>query len=292
MAIARTHTLALVGTEGFVLDVESAITNGTPGLYLVGLADRRTREIRDRVRAGMYNSGLPLPNRHITVTLAPGSLPKQGTSLDLAIAVSVLAAMEVVPPDACAGRVFVGELGLDGALHAVRGALPAVRAAVAAGHRTVVVPRANSAEVQLVPGATIQPADTLREVVAMLHGHSVPDAVAPSTAPAGAPHRDLRNSCPPERSSQPEPPTEAAAPSGRREPGMSAFTPVELLVLRTLQDHHCRSRAQVINEATRADPTANKRTVAAAFDQLHTRCLIRWEGRGRPGQDTGYYRAL
>src|SRR5690348_6695557 len=114
MALAKTRSVSLVGVEGFVVDVEAAITSGVPGLHLVGLPDTALSEARDRVRAAIYNSGEDWPNRHVTISLLPASLPKRGSTFDLAIAVALMAAAEAVPPSSCGGLVVIGELGLDG----------------------------------------------------------------------------------------------------------------------------------------------------------------------------------
>ena len=174
MALARTRSVSLVGVEGFVVDVEAAITSGVPGLHLVGLPDAALNEARDRVRAAIYNSGEDWPNRHVTVSLFPASLPKRGSIFDAAIAVALMAAAEAVPPRSCEGLVVIGELGLDGRLRAVPGVLPAVLAASRAGCGTVVVPRANSAEAELVPEIEVIPASTLRGLLALLRDEPPP----------------------------------------------------------------------------------------------------------------------
>src|SRR3954451_21818249 len=92
MALAKTRSVALVGVDGFLVDVEAAITSGVPGLHLVGLPDAALSEARDRVRAAIFNSGETWPNRHVTVSLFPASLPKRGSGFDLAISIAVLAA--------------------------------------------------------------------------------------------------------------------------------------------------------------------------------------------------------
>ncbi|GAA2457307.1 YifB family Mg chelatase-like AAA ATPase [Actinomadura vinacea] len=174
MALARTRSVSLVGVEGFVVDVEAAITSGVPGLHLVGLPDAALNEARDRVRAAVYNSGEDWPNRHVTVSLFPASLPKRGSIFDAAIALALMAAAEVVPPPSCGDLVVIGELGLDGRLRAIPGVLPAVLAAANAGCRKVVVPRANSAEAELVPDMEVISAGTLRGLLCLLRDEPPP----------------------------------------------------------------------------------------------------------------------
>ncbi|GAA4626553.1 hypothetical protein GCM10023196_035260 [Actinoallomurus vinaceus] len=84
MALARTRAVALLGVDGALVDVEAAITSGVPGLHLVGLPDAALNEARDRVRAAILNSGEEWPNRHVTVSLFPASMPKRGSGFDLA----------------------------------------------------------------------------------------------------------------------------------------------------------------------------------------------------------------
>ncbi|MGI5322400.1 YifB family Mg chelatase-like AAA ATPase [Actinomadura nitritigenes] len=174
MTLAKTRSVSLVGVDGFVVDVEAALTSGVPGLHLVGLPDTALSEARDRVRAAIFNSGEDWPNRHVTVSLFPASMPKKGSIFDVAIAVALLAAAEVVPARSCAGLVMIGELGLDGRLRPIQGVLPAVLAAANYGCRTVVVPRANAAEAELVPGVEVVSAATLRGLLCILRDEPPP----------------------------------------------------------------------------------------------------------------------
>jgi magnesium chelatase family protein len=168
MTLARTRAVALFGVDGQIVDVEAAITNGVPGLHLVGLPDTALSEARDRVRAAIFNSGETWPNRHVTVSLFPASLPKRGSGFDLAISIAVLGASEVVPIDACAGLVMIGELGLDGRIRPVTGVLPAVLAAAENGAGTVIVAKGNAAEASLVPDVKVIGVGSLRALLARL----------------------------------------------------------------------------------------------------------------------------
>ncbi len=165
-ALGRTAAVSLVALTGHLVEVEAHLAASIPGFTLVGLPDASLAEARDRVRAAMTSSGLPWPQRRITVNLSPASLPKSGSGFDLAVAVATLAAAGVCRPELPAGVVHIGELGLDGRLRPVRGVLPAVVAAVAAGHPRVVVPEANEAEAMLVPGAQVRAAAHLAQVAA------------------------------------------------------------------------------------------------------------------------------
>ena len=184
MALARTHSVALIGVRGHLIEVEADIASGLPATILVGLPDTALREARDRIRAAIVNSCETWPNSKITVGLSPAALPKRGSGFDLAIAVAVLAAAEAVPATAAAGMVFLAELGLDGRLRPVPGVLPAVAAADGDVH-TVVVASANQAEAALVPGVRVVGAGTLAEVIIWLRGGPLP---APPEVAEPAPH--------------------------------------------------------------------------------------------------------
>lgn len=179
MPLGRTRSVALVGTRAHPIEVEAHLAPSLPAFTLVGLPDAALSEARDRVRAAVASSGLAWPNRRVTVNLTPASLPKSGSGFDLAIAVAVLAGAGLVDADRPGQVVHLAELGLDGRLRPVRGVLPAVAAAVAAGHPRVVVPSANAAEAALVPGAQVAAADSLAQVAAWYGGEVEVPAVDP-----------------------------------------------------------------------------------------------------------------
>ncbi len=173
MTLARTYSAALVGVEGRLIEVEADAAIGPPATILTGLPGTALREARDRIRAAIVNSGETWPQM-ITVKLSPVSLPKRSSGLDLAIAVSVLAADGAVPAAALAGVMFLAELGLDGSLRPVPDVQPAVVAAAHRGLRTVVVAAGDTADA--APGMRVVPAHTLTEVIAWIRaGSSVVD---------------------------------------------------------------------------------------------------------------------
>ena len=181
---------AIIGAAGHLVEACAVISNGPAVLRILGLPDDGIRETRDRVRAAILNSGQPWPSRAITVDLLPASLPKRGSSFDLAIAVAVLTAAGPAPAAATAGCVFTAELGLDGSLRPVRGVLPAVLAAAAAGCTRAVVAAENAAEAAVVPGLAVIPCRSLRAVLAWLRGDPFPgqpEIPASTTVAAPAP---------------------------------------------------------------------------------------------------------
>ncbi|MGW7416809.1 YifB family Mg chelatase-like AAA ATPase [Streptomyces sp. NPDC054863] len=175
MGFARTCSVALVGVEGVVVEVQADLEPGVAAFALVGLPDKSLFESKDRVRAAVVNSGVAWPQKKLTVGLSPASVPKSGSGFDLAVAVAVLGAAERIDPREIADLVMVGELGLDGRVRPVRGILPAVLAAAEAGYRQVVVPEQCAAEASLVPGISVLGVRSLRQLIAVLAGEEVPE---------------------------------------------------------------------------------------------------------------------
>jgi magnesium chelatase family protein len=185
MALARTLGVTLSGVHGELVDVEADLGAGLPGVSFTGLADTSVVESRDRIRAAVANSGVEWPNRKITVALLPADVRKSGSRFDLAIALAVLGAGEVVPTGAIADVAWIAELGLDGRLRPVRGVLPSVAAAQAAGVRRVVVARASGPEAALVRGVDVRVAADLGEVLGFLReGFPLPSATRDDDAAA------------------------------------------------------------------------------------------------------------
>src|SRR6185295_11423054 len=110
--LAKVLSAALVGIDAHLIDVEVDISGGLPQFSVVGLPDATVRESRDRVRAALRNTGFSFPVKRITVNLAPAGVKKEGAGLDLAIAIGILIAEEIVPSSAVTGRVLVGDLSL------------------------------------------------------------------------------------------------------------------------------------------------------------------------------------
>ncbi|WP_369215865.1 YifB family Mg chelatase-like AAA ATPase [Streptomyces flavofungini] len=174
MGFARTCSVALVGVEGVVVEVQAGLEPGVAAFTLVGLPDKSLTESRDRVRAAVVNSGGEWPQKKLTVGLSPASVPKGGSGFDLAVACAVLGAAERIDPRVLADIVMIGELGLDGRVRPVRGVLPAVLAAADAGYEQVVVPECTAAEAALVPGVSVLGVRSLRQLIAVLTDEPVP----------------------------------------------------------------------------------------------------------------------
>ncbi|MFC9031943.1 YifB family Mg chelatase-like AAA ATPase [Streptomyces arboris] len=175
MGFARACSVALVGVEGVVVEVQADLEPGVAAFTLVGLPDKSLIESRDRVRAAVVNSGAEWPQKKLTVGLSPASVPKSGSGFDLAVACAVLGAAERIDPAAIADVVMIGELGLDGRVRPVRGVLPAVLAAAEAGYQQVAVPEQTAGEAALVPGISVLGVRSLRQLIAILCDEPVPD---------------------------------------------------------------------------------------------------------------------
>ena len=188
--LAAVRSAAVIGVDAVEVIVEVDVASGLPQWTLVGLAAGAVKESRERVAAALANAGYPLPPRRITVSLAPGDLPKSGTAFDLPIAAALLAAIGVIPPEGLAGAVLLGELGLDGAVRPVRGVLSVARRLARTARRSrgqpaplLVLAPANVREAQLVAGIRVAAPATLGELVGWLRERRIPE---PATSAAAA----------------------------------------------------------------------------------------------------------
>ena len=165
--IASVPSATLLGVEGRPVSVEVHVSNGLPGFHIVGLPDAACRESRDRVRAALLSSGLPWPQKRVTVNLAPSSVRKGGAGLDLAIAIGLLVAAEELDAEVIEGHAFIGEVGLDGTVRRVPGIVPLVDAVAAPA---VVVPHDCIAEAALVGRHHVRGVSKLKELLEALRG--------------------------------------------------------------------------------------------------------------------------
>lgn len=164
--LGRTSGAVLVGVDACLVDVEVDLGRGLPTISAVGLPDAAVREGIDRIRAALRHARFELPERRVTINLAPAELPKRGTALDLPIAVALLLADGQIAPIDTRQALFVGELALDGLLRPVRGAVSFALAARAAGRRRLYLPRANADEAALVDGIEVIALGALSDLAA------------------------------------------------------------------------------------------------------------------------------
>ena len=166
--LAKAVSAALMGIDGYRVDVEVDVGNGLPAFDIVGLPDNAVKESRERVRTAIKNSGYEFPVKRITVNLAPANTKKEGAAFDLPIAVAILACIGIVKN--AGGAMFFGELSLDGSVKGVDGVLPMVYSAKANGFTRCFVPEANANEAAIVTGMEIVGVKNLRQLTAMLNG--------------------------------------------------------------------------------------------------------------------------
>jgi len=183
--LATSLTAAVVGAEAHLIRVEADTSSGFPRFTMLGLPDSSIKESEGRIRAALRNCGYGFKwDRRITVSMAPASLRKMGSSYDLATAIGLLAADGAVPPPRLGDVLLVGELALDGAVRPVSGVLPMMLMARRNGLRGAIVPAANAAEAALVEGVDVYPVASLPEAVdlAAADVRPSPPRPAPSTA--------------------------------------------------------------------------------------------------------------
>lgn len=159
------NSFALVGIDAQPVRVEVDVGNGLPGINLVGSLSAEVREARERVRVALRNAGYPVPAKKITVNLSPADIRKEGTGFDLAIAIGILTGLELIPQELVTGTCFLGEIGLDGVLRPVPGALSCAYAAKEEGYRSIYVPTENGQEAGMVEGIDVYAVRTLSDVI-------------------------------------------------------------------------------------------------------------------------------
>lgn len=175
---ALTHGVLENGFSGIIADIECHLSNGLPNIIIVGFVSKAVDESKERIRSAFANSSINLPKKRITINIAPADIPKDSTSLDLAIASSILIAGKLVEPPAT-NIIMIGELGLDGSVRAVRGIIGKLLAAKQQGVTEFIIPEGNLEQAQLIPDISLYPVSSLFELYRHLT-HSV--AIQPTLA--------------------------------------------------------------------------------------------------------------
>ncbi|MGO1581015.1 MAG: YifB family Mg chelatase-like AAA ATPase [Peptoniphilaceae bacterium] len=166
----KVKTCSLEGLDGYLVNVEADLSNGLPKFSIVGLADVAIKESIERVRAGVKNSGLEFPLKRITINLSPANLRKDGSQMDLAIAIAILGANEEFN-NIKDEYIYLGELSLDGSINAINGALAMVISLREKGFKNFIIPEENKKECAIINDVNIYPVKNLREVVEFLNGN-------------------------------------------------------------------------------------------------------------------------
>lgn len=190
--VASVDTVSFEGIEARPVEVQVQLSGGLPAFTIVGLPDKAVSEARERVRSALLAMGLSLPPERITVNLSPADQPKEGSHYDLPIALAILTAMGVIPSDATENTVVMGELGLDGSIRAVAGALPA---AIHAGGRdcAFVCPEAVGPEAAWAGSAEVIAPASLLAFVNHVKGRQVLTPPTARVAEDSGPHPDMRD---------------------------------------------------------------------------------------------------
>lgn len=178
--IARVRSVGVIGMDARPVDVEVSVVSGVPDVSIVGLPSAAVRESGKRVRSAIECAQEEWPLRKVTINLAPADLRKDGSLLDLPLAVGILAAAEKIKSEMLEHFYVVGELALDGKLRAVKGVLAVALAARDRGMQGVVVPIENQAEASLVPGIKVVGVNHLVDAVAFINGEYEPSGIARS----------------------------------------------------------------------------------------------------------------
>ena len=162
--LSKIYTVGLMGIDGFMVQFQTDISNGMPGIDIIGLPGMTIKEAKERAKTSIKNSGFSLPQKHITINMSPAALHKEGGHYDLPLTVSILnAAEQLLIPDP-EHTVFIGELSLDGSILPATGVLPMVISALGEGFTTFFVPTDNAEEAAAVGNANIYPVSSLREL--------------------------------------------------------------------------------------------------------------------------------
>ena len=169
--LSKIKSRGLMGIDGYVVLVETDISNGLPSFDMVGLGDTAVKESKERVRAAIKNAGFKFHINRITVNLAPADKKKEGSAFDLPIALGILAATgQLKVDDIIENSVFLGELSLDGGIKPVRGILPMTISAKENAIENIFLPVENADEAAVVSGINIYPAKSIKDVVNHLNG--------------------------------------------------------------------------------------------------------------------------
>ncbi|MBR3256812.1 YifB family Mg chelatase-like AAA ATPase [Candidatus Saccharibacteria bacterium] len=171
--IAKTISAIPYGFEGSIIDVEGDMNKGLPAFNIVGMANKTVTEARERVKSAIINSGFSFPDKKVTINLAPADLLKDGSHLDLPIALTVLALSRQISKSDLENRLFVGELSLDGELRPIKGIINIIEVAKKAGYKEIYLPLKNASQASLIPDITVYGIKNLTELFLHLKGQKI-----------------------------------------------------------------------------------------------------------------------
>jgi magnesium chelatase family protein len=189
--LAKTETVALIGTEAHLVQVEVDVGAGVPRFSIVGLPTTTVREAEQRTRSALESSGLRWPRQRMVANLAPGGLRKDGTHFDVPLALGIAAADKRITQEPLEGWISIGELALDGSVRPVRGALAAALACRSSGRKGLICPAANAAEAALVEDIEVVAVTNLRQCIDFFKGKWSPLSVTPTKGAPSWPVEDV-----------------------------------------------------------------------------------------------------
>ena len=176
--LAIVKSMALQGLDGYIISVQVDVSSGMPGFEIVGLPGTSIKEAKERVKIAIKNSKFKLKSRKIIVNLAPANTRKEGSMLDLPIAIGILIATGNIKNSninkILKETIFVGELSLKGTVEKVKGILPICIEAKRLGIKRIVLPMANTKEAKIIQGIEILPIEDLQEAIMFLNGELLP----------------------------------------------------------------------------------------------------------------------
>ena len=168
--LSKINSMALLGLDGYLIEVQVDVSNGMPCWEMVGLPDTSVKEAKERVKTAIKNSGYEMLSKRIVINLAPADTKKEGSIFDLPIAIGILKDLGEIKNDKLDEIAFVGELSLDGKINRVNGILPMCIEAQKLGINKLIVPRKNAKEAAIVKEIEVLGADNLKQVVKYLNG--------------------------------------------------------------------------------------------------------------------------
>ena len=167
--LSKINSMALLGLDGYLIEVQVDVSNGMPCWEMVGLPDTSVKEAKERVKTAIKNSGYEMLSKRIVINLAPADTKKEGSIFDLPIAIGILVDLGEIKNDKLNDIAFIGELSLDGKLNRINGILPMCIEAQKLGIKKLIVPKENAEEAAIVKEMEVLGADNLKQVVDCLN---------------------------------------------------------------------------------------------------------------------------
>ncbi len=170
--LKKINTILEDGGAGIIVNVECHLSNSLPNIIIVGIANKAVDEAKERIRGAFNSSSLKLPKKRITLNLAPADIPKEGSSFDLPMVVSILQTAEMIKPTKTSDIIIMGEVGLDGSIRPIRGIIGKILSARQLGITRFWIPADNIDQAKLIPNIDVWPVSTLKDLYGQLNSTS------------------------------------------------------------------------------------------------------------------------